>query len=198
MSNWVAVLTGGIASGKSLVASVFIELGIEIIEQDELSREVVEPHQTAFASIVQRFGTRVINGDGTLDRAALRQRIFNHRDDKKWLEQLLHPLINQLTIQRVLEAQSSYAIVVNPLLSSRAAGYDRHIVVDVSPEIQLARAMQRDGMTKELAEKMIEAQLPREVRLRLADDVIHNNGAKDEVVDKVNRLHRRYLTMAYR
>lgn len=196
MSSWFVVLTGGIGSGKSLAAAFFAARGIKIVEQDEVSREVVEPGEPALEQIVDRFGAGILNADGTLNRSVMRQRIFSNADDKQWLERLTHPLIGQRTTHHMRSAASPYAIVVNPLLHSRQPQYDRFVVVDTPVETQIERAMRRDGMTRELATKMVASQADREWRLRLADDIIVNNGSEQKVEEQVDRLHRRYLVMA--
>ena len=196
MSDWFVVLTGGIGSGKSLAASCFEKRGITIVEQDDVSREVVEPGEPALDQIVERFGNDMLNNEGSLNRSKLRHQIFSNNDDKIWLERLLHPLIGQRTMHHMHAAPSRYAIVVNPLLHTRQPQYDRFVVVDTPVEVQIERAMQRDGMTRELAAKMVASQTEREVRLRLADDVILNSGAVELVDAQVDRLHRRYLVMA--
>ena len=196
MSTWFVVLTGGIGSGKSLAASCFEKRGISIVEQDDVSREVVEPGEPALASIVERFGRTILDENGALNRSELRQRIFSDAEDKVWLERLLHPLIGERTMFHMHQAPSRYAIVVNPLLSWRQPQYDRFVVVDTPVSVQIERAMERDGMTRELAEKMVASQTERDVRLRLADDVIVNDGPIDAIDDQVDRLHRRYLVMS--
>ena len=196
MSNWFVVLTGGIGSGKSLAASCFEKRGITIVEQDDVSREVVEPGEPALARIAERFGESILNDEGSLNRSKLRHQIFNNSEDKIWLEQLLHPLIGQRTMHHMASAPSRYVIVVNPLLHTRQPQYDRFVVVDTPIPVQIERAMQRDGMNRELAEKMVASQTAREARLRLADDVILNDGAVEFVDEQVDRLHRRYLVMA--
>lgn len=196
MSNWFVVLTGGIGSGKSLAASCFEKRGITIVEQDDVSREVVEPGEPALAQIAARFGENILNDEGSLNRSKLRHQIFNNSEDKIWLERLLHPLIGQRTMHHMTTAPSRYVIVVNPLLHTRQPQYDRFVVVDTPIPVQIERAMQRDGMNRELAEKMVASQTAREVRLRLADDVILNDGAVEVVDEQVDRLHRRYLVMA--
>ena len=196
MSTWFVVLTGGIGSGKSLAASCFEKRGISIVEQDDVSREVVEPGEPALASIVERFGSTILDENGALNRSELRQRIFSDAEDKVWLERLLHPLIGERTMFHMHQAPSRYAIVVNPLLSWRQPQYDRFVVVDTPVSMQIERAMERDGMTRELAEKMVVSQTERDVRLRLADDVIVNDGPIDAIDDQVDRLHRRYLVMS--
>ena len=196
MANWVVVLTGGIGSGKSLAATAFNNRGIVIVEQDDVSREVVEPGEPALDEIVEHFGQDILLDNSNLDRNELRRRIFNNPEDKIWLERLLHPLIGIRTIEHVRDAESEYAIVVNPLLRTRQPQYDRFIVVDTNVETQIERAMQRDSMSRELATKMLSSQIDRDERLRLADDVITNLGLPDEVDAQVDRLHRRYLVMS--
>ena len=196
MSDWFVVLTGGIGSGKSLAASCFEKRGITVVEQDDVSREVVEPGEPALDKILEYFGNEILNEEGALNRSELRKRIFTNSDDKIWLERLLHPLIGQRTMYHMHSAPSRYAIVVNPLLHTRQPQYDRFVVVDTPVEVQIERAMQRDGMNRELAQKMVASQADRGVRLRLADDVILNDGAAELVDEQVDRLHRRYLVMA--
>ena len=196
MSNWFVVLTGGIGSGKSLAAACFEKRGITIVEQDDVSRKVVEPGEPALAQIVERFGENILNNEGSLNRSKLRHQIFNDSDDKIWLERLLHPLIGQRTMQHMTTAPSRYVIVVNPLLHTRQPQYDRFVVVDTPINVQIERAMQRDGIKRELAEKMVASQASRAVRLRLADDVIVNDSSTEFVDEQVDRLHRRYLVMA--
>ena len=196
MSSWFVVLTGGIGSGKSLAASFFEQRGITIVEQDTVSREVVEPGQPALSEIASRFGEEILQSDGSLDRAALRKRIFSNSNDKIWLERLLHPLIGRSTQEQMLAATSPYAIVVNPLLRTRQPQYDRFVVVETPKETQILRAMARDGMTRELAESMVSAQIDGVERLRLADDIIVNDRTESHVEAQVDRLHRRYLVMA--
>ena len=196
MANWVVVLTGGIGSGKSLVAGLFEDKGIEIVEQDNLSREIVEPGQPALKQIEERFGATILNDDGSLNRSALREEIFADAEHRIWLNRLTHPLINELTRIRVEQAESPYVMVVNPLLGARAELYDRYLVVDVPVETQISRTMERDGISRTLAQDMVKSQLGRESRLRLADDVIWNDGTKNDAASTVANLHRRYLLMA--
>lgn len=198
MANWTVVLTGGIGSGKSLVAGLFAQRNIAVVEQDELSREIVQPGQPALQQIVTRFGADIVDSEGRLNRAELRKRIFADPRDRIWLNQLTHPLINELTRKRVQDATTPYALVVNPLLGGRSSAYDRFLVVDVPTEIQVARTMQRDNISQSLARKMIESQTDRKLRLKIADDVIRNDGTIAQVEERVASLHRRYLFMAIR
>ena len=193
MSEWIVVLTGGIGSGKSAVATCFEERNIEIVEQDEISREIVEPGTAALSQIVEHFGAEILSKDGSLDRAQLRARVFENLEDRRWLERLTHPLIGQYTTKYVNEARSEYVIVVNPLMRSRPPGYHRVLVVDVPQDVQIARTVARDSISQDLAKTMIEAQLDRESRLALADDVIVNDGALADLAQEVERIHQSYL-----
>jgi dephospho-CoA kinase len=191
-------LTGGIASGKSAVASEFSKLGAAIIDTDELARDVVEPGQPALQAIIDRFGSGVLDAQGRLDRRRMRERIFQNPAEKQALEAIVHPAIRAAQQARSAAAQGTYQVHVVPLLiDTRSQSlYDRVLVVDCTPETQFARLLRRDGITRELAERMLAAQATREQRLALADDVLDNNGAITELPKKVAVLHQRYLELA--
>ena len=191
-------LTGGIASGKSTVASLFAALGVPIIDTDLLSREVVAPGTALLRQITDHFSMQVQSGDGSLNRQELRKRIFENPEQRKWLEALLHPAIRELTDARSEAATGPYIIVAIPLLveTDGAARFDRVLVVDCDPDLQLARLMARDGARCEDALRMLAAQAPRAARLAVADDVIHNDGDLASLRDQVARLHAEYLAAA--
>ena len=190
------VLTGGIASGKSLVASKFARLGVHIVEQDLISREIVEPGTAALERIADHFGSAVLHDDGTLNRASLRRRIFDDSRERRWLERLLHPLVGKRTIEMIAMATSSYVIVVNPLLRSRHDPYDLVLVVDAPVNVQIERTMARDNVSRKQAEAIVASQIDRESRLSIADDVIVNDGGLDKLTSKTRTLHQRYLCLA--
>jgi dephospho-CoA kinase len=191
-------LTGGIASGKSTVADLFAALGVPIIDTDLLSREVVAPGSALLRQITEHFGMQVQSGDGTLNRQELRKRIFEDPEQRKWLEALLHPAIRELTDARSEAATGPYVIVAIPLLveTDGAARFDRVLVVDCDPDLQLARLMARDGAKAEDALRMLAAQAPRAARLAVADDVIHNDGDLASLRDQVAKLHAEYVAAA--
>jgi dephospho-CoA kinase len=180
-------LTGGIASGKSTVARLFAERDVPIIDLDEVARQVVEPGQPALADIVSEFGADVLGTDGRLDRAMLRQKVFQDAPARKKLEAILHPRILQATVELTKAASGPYQVIVVPLLveSGLVGWLDRVLVVDCSLETQLARLMARDGGDEALARGILAAQASREDRLAVADDVIVNDGP-------VERLARRW------
>lgn len=196
--RYTVALTGGIGSGKSTVASAFADLGINVIDADIIARQVVEPGQPALMAIAEHFGSVLIAPDGSLQRRMLRERIFASPEEKSWLNALLHPLIQQETRRQFQQATSPYVLWVVPLLVENALykQANRVLVVDVTPETQLLRTMQRDDVTREHAEQILAAQATREARLAVADDVIDNNGAPDAIASDVARLHARYLQLA--
>lgn len=191
-------LTGGIASGKSTVAKLFEALGVPLIDTDVLAREIVAPGQPVLQQIAQRFGAGVLAADGSLDRAALRARVFADPAERKALEALTHPAIRALVEQRAAVAGGEYQIHVIPLLveTDGRSRVDRVLVVDCSEELQIRRLQARDGATLEQARAMLAAQASRAARLAAADDVIVNEGALAPLRDAVAALHARYLALA--
>ncbi|MBJ8875759.1 dephospho-CoA kinase [Citrobacter koseri] len=196
--RYTVALTGGIGSGKSTVANAFADLGINVIDADIIARQVVEPGQPALMAIAEHFGSALIAPDGSLQRRMLRERIFASPEEKSWLNALLHPLIQQETRRQFQQATSPYVLWVVPLLIENALykQANRVLVVDVTPETQLLRTMQRDDVTRAHVEQILAAQATREARLAVADDVIDNNGAPDAIASDVARLHARYLQLA--
>ena len=196
--SYTVALTGGIGSGKSTVANAFADLGIQIVDADIIARQVVEPGKPALDAIAEHFGPELIAEDGTLHRRLLRERIFAHPQEKAWLNALLHPLIQQETQRQFQQATSAYVLWVVPLLVENGLyrQANRVLVVDVPPETQLSRTMQRDDVTRAHVEQILAAQASREARLAVADDVIDNNGAPDSIMSDVARLHARYLQLA--
>ena len=191
-------LTGGIASGKTTVANLFASLGVAIIDTDLLAREVVAPGTELLAEIAAHFGADMLAADGGLDRRKLRERVFADAAERRWLEARTHPAIRELTDQRCAAAPGPYSIVAIPLLveTQGADRFDRVLVVDCEPELQLARLMARDGITREAAGKMLAAQAPRAARLAVANDVIRNDGDIAGLAAQVAKLHRDYVAAA--
>lgn len=191
-------LTGGIASGKSMVAAAFAALGVPVIDTDEIAREVVRPGGVALPAIVAAFGPGVLAPDGQLDRRRMRERVFADPAERRRLEAILHPLIEAGTLAACERAGGPYQVLVVPLLLE--SGFDRHVdrvlVVDCPESLQRERLLQRDGEDPGQAERILAAQLDRGARLARADDVIDNSGDRDHAAAQVARLHRLYLELA--
>jgi dephospho-CoA kinase len=201
MSDFTIGLTGGIASGKSEVSRRFEALGIVVADADLAAREVVAPGSPALARIVERFGADIVQADGTLDRALLRQRVFANDDERRALEAITHPAIRRHMMDICAAAPGPYVIAAIPLLTEvggRAAypWLDRILVVDTPVALQHARLLRRDNINAELADRMIQAQATREQRLALADDVIVNDGHPDALQAQVEALDQRYRELA--
>lgn len=192
-------LTGGIASGKTTVARLFAALGIPIIDSDELAREVVAPGTPGLAAIQARFGPAVIQPDGSLDRRALRNIVFDDPTARRDLEAITHPAIRSLMDQRSRTAVGPYQILAIPLLvegGGRRPGMDRVLVVDCPEELQIRRVMLRDRSSEAGARAVLAAQASRAARLAVADDVILNDGDVAALRNQVEALDRRYRTLA--
>jgi dephospho-CoA kinase len=195
---YVVGLTGGIGSGKSTVSESFARLGIEVIDADQLAREAVATGSPALAEIASHFGQSIINSEGSLNRRALRAIVFADEAERRWLERLLHPIIGELLKQRLSRSESSYTILESPLLleTSQKDLVDRILVVDVSEDTQLQRAMLRDGSHEETIRGIIASQISRDERLAAADEVINNEGAVEEIDKRVSALHNKFLRLA--
>ena len=188
-------LTGGIGSGKSAAAEHFQTLGIDVVDADLASRAVVEAGQPALAEIAEHFGADILDDHGRLDRAALRSKVFSDVAERKWLQNLLHPLINNYLVEQVANAQSDYCLLVNPLLieSGQQRWCDVVVVVDVAVATQINRTMARDDNTREQVEAIIDAQASRERRLEAADYVVTNDQDLDFLHSQINILHSNLL-----
>ncbi|ROO27245.1 dephospho-CoA kinase [Salinisphaera orenii MK-B5] len=198
MSTLTIGLTGGIASGKSAVASAFERMGVKIIDADTVARTVVEPGEPALAEIVDRFGDDIVDADGHLRRRALRQIVFEDDAARTDLEGITHPRIRAELERQRDAAQSDYCILVVPLLvkSSMLDLVDRVLVIDAPESIQLERLMARDDIDEAFARKMIAAQDARAERLAMADDVLINTGPRKDIADLAAALHAGYLRLA--
>ncbi len=193
----IAGLTGGIGSGKSIVADMFLALGADIIDTDEIAHQLVVPDGACYNILLEHFGNDILLPDTTLNRSLLREIIFNNPDEKQWLESLLHPLIRDEVKKQASNSAAPYCIIVIPLLAEtyKQGNYtylDRIIVVDCDPKVQLQRAMERDGVSEASAQTIIDAQATREARLKIADDIINNDQHIEHLRQQVAALHQQY------
>lgn len=191
-------LTGGIASGKSMVAGWLDELGAAIVDTDVISREQTAAGSEALAEIALALGKDLIAPDGTLDRPRLRARVFADPASRKSLEAILHPRIRQAAWKQAASRQGSYLVMVIPLLAETGFthGIDRVLVVDAPRELQVKRLRARDGSTYREARAIIAAQATRRQRRALADDILLNDGSPARLRRRVGKLHRTYLQLA--
>jgi len=191
-------LTGGIASGKSIVGAMFVKLGAALVDTDALARDVVAPGEPGLAAVSAAFGPAVLLASGELDRPALRSLVFADEAKRLTLESILHPLIRSRTRQKLAELRTPYALVAVPLLveTSFSELVDRILVVDCPEATQLERLLRRDAIPRTEALAMLRAQVDRATRLKAAHDVIDNNGTPEATRRQVELLHHRYLELA--
>ena len=194
---YIVGLTGGIGSGKSEAARLFAELGVPIVDVDIISHELTASGQATLKEITEVFGKDILNSDGSLNRAALRQKVFTDCEARKKLEAILHPAIYNKAIERLQEnASAPYQILAIPLLfeSDRYLNIiNRSLVIDSDKKLQIARASKRDGLLEADIQKIIDVQMPREKRNALADDIILNDGLIEELKDKIKQIHEKYI-----
>ncbi|WIG56369.1 MAG: Dephospho-CoA kinase [Rhodanobacteraceae bacterium] len=192
-------LTGGVASGKSAVARRFEAHGIHVYDADVAAREVVAPREPALAEIEFVFGAEVLNADGSLDRRAMRERVFADPEARRKLEGIIHPRVRAWLRRRVGMDRGPYCMLAIPLLVENREHYawvDRVLLVDAPEALQIERLMQRDGIDREAAQRMLGAQSSRPQRRAIADDVIVNDGEEAALDAQVAMLHARYLVLA--
>ncbi|MCB4810403.1 dephospho-CoA kinase [Methylovorus menthalis] len=191
-------LTGGIGSGKSAAAAQFAALGAPVIDVDVISHELTAPGQAAVFAIADALGDGMLNADGSLNRAAVRSKVFEDAAARQQLERILHPAIYE-EAQRQLQRVSNtapYCIIVVPLLfeSERYRQLiDRSLLIDCEESIQIARTMQRSHMSEIEVKNIMAAQLSRETRRQLANDIISNNGSLDQLQKNVIAFHQKYI-----
>lgn len=193
-------LTGGVASGKSAVAQRLQAHSVPILDADQVARELTERGSPVLDEIVRVFGAGFLAQDGTLDRRALRELVFDEDAARRRLEGILHPRIRSLLEARAVVATAPYVVIAVPLLAEvgRYPWLDAVVVVDVPRALQRERLLVRDGVDEALADRMLDAQATRAERLAIADHVIDNSGSLAELDAAVDDLHARLLERAAR
>lgn len=192
---YIVALSGGIASGKSTIANLFAQLGVPIIDADVIAKQVVQIGTDAYKQIVKHFSQEILLPNNELDRCQLREIIFNNDHERLWLNNLLHPIIQEQTQIQIAQQTTAYVIWVVPLLVENNLHHyaDKVLMVDTPEQLQLERLIQRDNIDKLLAQKMISSQISSQKRLTYADDIIVNNGDLTLLTAQVNKLHQQYL-----
>jgi dephospho-CoA kinase len=198
-AHFVVAVSGGIASGKTAVTQAFARRGVACYDADIAAREVVAAGQPALAEIAAVFGPEVLQPDGALDRAVTRRLVFGDDAARRRLEAIVHPRVRERLQQQVFDDLNAYCLLAIPLLTETWPAYawvDRVLIVDVAPEVQLARLQQRDAIERDLANRMMAAQATREQRLAIATDVVDNSGTLEQLDTAVAALHERFLALA--
>ena len=196
--SFILGLTGGIGSGKSAASQWFETQGITVVDADIVAREIVEKGQPALQQIQQTFGDWVLLENGELDRRALREHIFKEPEARHQLESITHPAIRTSIIQQLQAATSPYVILVSPLLfETNQHQLTQHtLLIDASEDLQIQRASRRDGQSIEQIQKIIAAQMSREKKQELANDIVLNDGHLEHLHAKLAPLHLQYLSKA--
>lgn len=193
-------LTGGVGSGKSSVADLFAERGADLVDTDRIAHALTGTGGAAMAAIEAAYGREVIAGDGSLDRAAMRARVFTDGEARRRLEGILHPMIRAEARRQVAASRAPYVILIVPLLLENLAAYrddlDRVAVVDCDERQQIERTARRPGIGIEQARAILAAQSPRAARRAIADDLIDNRADLAALEAQVERLHQAYLALA--
>ena len=181
----------GIGSGKSAATAIFEDLGIDVVDADLASREAVLPGSKALDQIQRKFGNEILLEDQSLNRARLREIIFDNSEDKTWLEQLLHPEIRHIIQSKLENSSSEYVILVSPLLFET----DQHefcnttILIDSSLNSQVSRTSKRDSVSEDSVKKIISAQMSRDDKLKVAKIVINNDDSLEQLESNVKKVH---------
>ena len=171
-------LTGGIATGKSTATDFFAKKGIDIVDADEISRDLQKKGQVGYEAILKKYSPSILTHEGDIDRAKLREIAFKDESEKNWLEELMHPLIRQEILVAFSKIKSKWAIYSAPLWSSKNK-FDRVLVIDAPEKIQIQRISDRDKSTKKTAKEIIKTQMKRNKRISFSDDLLINDDSME-------------------
>jgi dephospho-CoA kinase len=188
-------LTGGIGSGKSAAAALFKDIGVDLIDADDLARDSLSINSEGYKLFIEEFGDKYLDENKNINRELIRKLIFNDSDAKSKLESIIHPIVRSGIETFIKNKKSDYCIIVVPLIfeTNSSKIYDRVLVIDCDVDVQISRTSKRDNQTKSDIENIINKQATREQRLSIADDVIVNNGSLDLLRNEVLKIHKKYL-----
>ena len=188
-------LTGGIGSGKSAAAALFKDIGVDLIDADDLARDSLSINSEGYKLFIEEFGDKYLDENKNINRELIRKLIFNDSDAKSKLENIIHPIVRSGIETFIKNKKSDYCIIVVPLIfeTNSSKIYDRVLVIDCDVDVQISRTSIRDNQTKSDIENIINKQATREQRLSIADDVIVNNGSLDLLRNEVLKIHKKYL-----
>ena len=198
MSQFIVGLTGGIGCGKTTVSDEFAKLGICVVDADVVARQMVAPGSDCLQAIAAKFGASILLDDGNLNRAKLREAIFANPEDKKWLDNLMHPAIRKQMQDELKNASSDYAILSAPLLFENGLDkmVDTTLVVDISEQLQIERTTERDDVDSEQIKNIIKAQIGRASRRERADFIVENDKPWAQVQPQIAPLHQKFIDLA--
>ena len=188
-------LTGGIGSGKSAAAALFKDIGVDLIDADDLARDSLSINSEGYKLFIEEFGDKYLDENKNINRELIRKLIFNDSNAKSKLENIIHPIVRSGIETFIRNTKSNYCIIVVPLIfeTNSSKIYDRILVIDCDVDVQISRTSKRDNQAKSDIENIINKQATREQRLSIADDVIVNNGSLDLLRMEVLKIHKKYL-----
>jgi dephospho-CoA kinase len=188
-------LTGGIGSGKSVAGDFFIELGIDVIDADHVSKNILDDNESAKKLFLENFGEKFIDKNNNVDRALLRDEIFKNENKKEALESIIHPLVREEIFNFIKNSNSVYKIIMVPLIyeTNSQDFYDKIVVVDCKEENQIIRASKRDNKTKNDIINIMKNQASSDERMSIADEVIKNDSSLDDLKKQVIKVHQKLL-----
>lgn len=194
---FVVGLTGGIGCGKSEAARIFAKLGVPIVDVDVIARHLTTAGQPVLQEIISAFGTEFLDADGNLNRAAMREKVFHDIAARKDLEGILHPAIYDQALLELSQNQSAHyqILAISLLFENNRYKNDvaRSLVIDCDEGLQISRTMQRSGLTEQAVRAIMAAQVSRDFRRKMADDLIENNGSLEELSKKITEMHEKYI-----
>jgi dephospho-CoA kinase len=188
-------LTGGIGSGKSAAAALFKDIGVDLIDADDLARDSLSINSEGYKLFIEEFGDKYLDENKNINRELIRKLIFNDSNAKSKLESIIHPIVRSGIETFIKNKKSDYCIIVVPLIfeTNSSKIYDRVLVIDCDVDVQISRTSKRDNQTKSDIENIVNKQATREQRLSIADEVIVNNGSLDLLRNEVLKIHKKYL-----
>ena len=188
-------LTGGIGSGKSAAGKYFVELGIDVIDADDISKNILDKNIKAKELFIKNFGDKFLDKNNNIDRDLLRSEIFVNEEKKNILESIIHPIVREEIAKFINQSDSIYKLIMVPLIyeTNSQDFYDKIIVVDCNEENQILRASERDNKSKENIINIINNQASRENRNSIADEIILNDSTLDNLRDQVIKVHQKLL-----
>jgi len=191
-------LTGGIGSGKSLAGDFFKSKNIEVIDADDLAHNALSKNGKGYIEFLDVFGKTFLDENSEIDRKALREYIFKNPEMKNRLEEIVHPIVQDGILSFINNSNSAYRVIIVPLIAETKSSsfYDRVLAIECNINIQVKRASKRDNSSEDQILKIIQSQASAEDRNKIANDVVKNNGTKEEFIMSLEDIHSKYLMLA--